>query len=108
VVAAHAEGGEWVEGRPAGAGGAGRPGWRVCAEAGPPGTEAAAVARVLETARLTGATCYLVHLSCAEALDQVRLARRRGSPPLHAEACPHHLLLDDGCYLRDDAERYLV
>jgi hypothetical protein len=41
----------------------------------------------------TGATCYLVHLSCAEALDQVRLVRRRGSPRLHAEVCLHHLLL---------------
>ena len=57
---------------------------------------------------ITGATCYLVHLSCAEALDQVRLARRRGGPALHAEVCLHHLLLDDRCYLRDDAERYLV
>ena len=49
-----------------------------------------------------------MHLSCAGALDQVRLARRRGAPPLHAEVCLHHLLLDDRCYLRDDAERYLV
>jgi dihydropyrimidinase len=66
------------------------------------------VARVLETAHITGAESYLVHLSCAGALDQVRLARRRGAPPLHAEVCLHHLVLDDRCYLRDDAERYLV
>ena len=108
VVQVHCEEGELIDGLTAAAVAAGRTGVRVFAETRPPGTEAAAVARVLETARLTGATCYLVHLSCAEALDQVRLARRRGSPPLHAEACPHHLLLDDRCYLRDDAERYLV
>jgi dihydropyrimidinase len=87
---------------------AGRTGVRVFAETRPPGAEAASVARVLETAHLTGAASYLVHLSCAGALDQVRLARRRVGPPLYAEACLHHLLLDDRCYLRDDAERYLV
>jgi dihydropyrimidinase len=87
---------------------AGRTGVRVFAETHPPGAEAASVARVLETAHVTGARSYLVHVSCAEALDQVRLARRRGGPPLHAEVCLHHLLLDDRCYLGDDAERYLV
>src|SRR2546425_945286 len=83
----------------------GRTGTGVFAEPRPPGAESAAVARTLETAHVTGATCYLVHLSCAEAIEQVRLARRRGSPPLHAEVCLHHLLLDDRCYLRGDAER---
>src|SRR5262249_58210876 len=58
--------------------------------------------------RRTGPRGSLVRLWCAGALDQARLARRGGSPPLQAEACPHHLLLDDGCYLRDDAERSLV
>src|SRR5262249_50132786 len=81
VVQVHCEEGELIDGLTAAAVAAGRAGVRVFAEPRPPGTEAAAVARVLETARLTGATCYLVHLSCAEALDQVRLARRRGSPP---------------------------
>ncbi|HET7246939.1 MAG TPA: amidohydrolase family protein [Streptosporangiaceae bacterium] len=108
VVGVHCEEGELIDGLAAAAVAAGRTGVRVFAETRPPGAEAAAVARVLETARVTGATCYLVHLSCAEALDQVRLARRRGSPRLRAEACLHYLLLDDRCYLRDDAERYLV
>jgi dihydropyrimidinase len=108
VVGVHCEEGELIDGLAAAAVTAGRTGVRVFAQTRPPGAEAAAVARVLETARITGATCYLVHLSCAEALDHVRLARRRGSPALHAEVCLHHLLLDDRCYLRDDAERYLV
>jgi dihydropyrimidinase len=108
VVGVHCEEGELIDGLAAAAVTAGRTGVRVFAETRPPGAEAAAVARVLETAHITGAACHLVHLSCAEALDQVRLARRRGSPELHAEVCLHHLLLDDRCYLRDDAERYLV
>jgi dihydropyrimidinase len=108
VVGVHCEDGELIDGLAAAAVTAGHTGVPVFAQTHPPGAEAAAVARVLETAHITGAACYLVHLSCAEALDQVRLARRRGSPELHAEVCLHHLLLDDRCYLRDDAERYLV
>ncbi len=108
VVQVHCEEGELIDGLAAAAVAAGRTGVRVFAETRPPGVEAASVARVLETAHLTGARSYLVHLSCAGALDQVRLARRRGAPPLHAEVCLHHLVLDDRRYLRDDAERYLA
>ena len=36
------------------------------------------MARTLAAASLAGAACYLVHLSSAGAVDQVRLARRRG------------------------------
>ena len=108
VVQVHCEEGELIDGLAAAAVAADRTGVRVFAETRPPGAEAASVARVLETAHITGATGYLVHLSCAGALDQVRVARRRGAPRVHAEACLHHLLLDDRAYLRDDAERYLV
>src|SRR5215467_5639782 len=108
VVQVHCEEGELIDGLAAAAVAAGRTGVRVFAETRPPEAEAASVARVLQMAQLTGVTSYLVHLSCAGALDQVRLARNRGAPPLHAEVCLHHLLLDDRCYLRDDAERYLV
>jgi dihydropyrimidinase len=38
----------------------------------------------------------------------VRLARRRRGPPVLAEACAHHLLLDEACYSRADWQRYLV
>ena len=108
VIQVHCEEGQLIEGLAAAAVAAGRRGARVFAETRPPGTEAASVALALETAGITGATCYLVHLSCAEAVDQVRLARRRGSPALHAEVCLHHLLLDDRRYQGDDAERFLV
>jgi dihydropyrimidinase len=108
AVQVHCEEGELIDGLAAAAVTAGRTGARVFADTRPPGVEAAAVARVLEIAHMTSATAYLVHLSCAEALDHIRLARRRGAPRLQAEVCLHHLLLDDRCYLRDDAERYLV
>jgi dihydropyrimidinase len=108
VIQVHCEEGQVIAGLTAAAVAAGRTGVGVFAETRPPGTEAASVALVLATAGITGTTCYLVHLSCAESVDQVRLARRRGSPALHAEVCLHHLLLDDRCYRRNDAERYLV
>jgi dihydropyrimidinase len=108
VVQVHCEEGQVIEGLVAAAVAAGRTGVGLFAETRPPGTEAASVALAIETAAITGATCYLAHLSCSEALDQVRLARRRGSPALHAEVCLHHLLLDDRHYERNDAERYLV
>ena len=66
------------------------------------------MASTLAAASLAGAPCYLVHLSTAGALEQVRLARRRGQPPVFAETCLHHLLLDERCYNGDEAARYLV
>src|SRR5262249_50209956 len=61
-----------------------------------------------ERAQFPGRGGSLVHVAWAGALARVGLPRRGGAPPLHAEVCLHHLLLDDRCYLRDDAERYLV
>jgi dihydropyrimidinase len=116
-------GAEPAEGRPAGAEpaeaspagarweaapGPGRRNARIFADTRPPEAEEEAVARTLAVASLAGAACYLVHLSSAGAVDQVRLARRRGRPAVLAEACLHHLLLDDACYGGADAERYLV
>ncbi len=74
----------------------------------PPEVEEAAVATTLAVASLTGARCYLVHLSTAGAIDQLRIARRRRQSPVLAEVCAHHLLLDDSCYSGADASRYLV
>jgi dihydropyrimidinase len=108
VVQVHCEDGQVIEGLAAAAIAAGRTGVRLFAQTRPPEAEAASVALALGTAAVTGSTCYLVHLSCSQAMDQVRLARERGSPALYGEACLHHLLLDDRCYQRTDAERYLV
>ena len=104
----HCENGRLIDALTADAAGAGRRGARVFAETRPPEVEEEAVSRALAAAALTGAACYLVHLSCAQALDQVRLARARGRPKVIAEACPHHLLLDDRSYAGAGAGRYLV
>jgi dihydropyrimidinase len=108
VVQVHCEDGQLIDGLAAAAIAAGRTGASVFAQTRPPEAEAASVALALSTAAVTGATCYLVHLSCAQAVDQVRLARESGSPPRYGEVCLHHLLLDDRRYAGADAERYLV
>jgi dihydroorotase len=108
VVQVHCEDGQMIEGLVAAAIAAGRTGPGLFAQTRPPEAEGASVALVLGTAAVTGTRCYLVHLSCSQAVGQVRLARERGSPALHGEVCLHHLLLDDRCYQRADAERYLV
>ncbi len=95
----------------AGVGAAGErvhPGARIFADTRPPEVEEEAVARTLAAASLAGAACYLVHLSSAGSVEQVRLARRRGQRGVFAEVCTHHLLLDDTRYAGADAERYLV
>ncbi|HXZ76923.1 MAG TPA: amidohydrolase family protein [Streptosporangiaceae bacterium] len=84
------------------------PGARIFADTRPPEVEEEAVARTLAVASLAGASCYLVHLSSADSVEQVRLARRRGQRGVFAEVCTHHLVLDDTRYAGADAERYLV
>ena len=47
-------------------------------ESRPPQVEAEGVHHLMSFAELTGASAYIVHLSCQEALDQALAARRRG------------------------------
>ncbi len=58
----------------------------------PPEAEGEATGRAIFLAGLAGAPIYIVHLSCKEALDQVRAARDRGAP-VYAETCPQYLAL---------------
>lgn len=108
LVQVHCENAPLIDALVAGALSAGAHGARIFADTRPPEVEEEAVARTLAVASLAGAACYLVHLSTEGAVHQVRLARRRGQPPVFAEVCLHHLLFDDARYAGADAERYLV
>lgn len=55
--------------------------------------EAEGVHRAIAIAEVAGAPVYIVHLSSADALEQVMLARDRGLP-VFAETCPQYLFLD--------------
>ena len=69
----------------------------------PSGVEGEATASAIALARYAGCKLYIVHLTCKEALDAVREARRRGQP-VFAETCPQYLIFDDEVYRRPDFE----
>src|SRR5204862_1980284 len=58
----------------------------------PTRAEAEGVHRAIAIAEMAESPVYIVHLSCADALNQVREARDRGLPAF-AETCPQYLLL---------------
>jgi dihydropyrimidinase len=62
----------------------------------PAGLEAEAVYRALALAEIAGCQTYIVHVTCAQALDAVLSFRQRGNIPIYAETCPHYLLLHEG------------
>lgn len=55
--------------------------------------ESACVEAVCALAGLSGATAYIAHASCAEAVEAALAARRRGAA-VYVETCPHYLYLD--------------
>ena len=59
--------------------------------------EAEATHRAIALARAAGASVYIVHLSCADALAEVAAAKARGWP-VFAETCPHYLTLTNERY----------
>jgi dihydropyrimidinase len=63
----------------------------------PPRAEAEATHRAICLAEMAGVPLYVVHLSAAEALEQVTLARDRGLPA-YAETCPQYLFLSHSNY----------
>jgi len=58
----------------------------------PPATEAEATHRAIRLAELAHAPVYIVHVTCREAVDEIRGARDRGLP-VAGETCPQYLLL---------------
>jgi dihydropyrimidinase len=67
----------------------------------PPFVEGVAVARAAAFAHLADAPAHVVHLSSADALAEIRAAKADGVR-IHAETCPHYLVLTDDCYLDPD------
>jgi dihydropyrimidinase len=58
----------------------------------PSSAESEAVHRVIAHARNTGVPLYIVHVTSADAMQEIVRARLKGIPVL-AETCPHYLLL---------------
>ena len=69
----------------------------------PPVSEAEAAHRAISMASVAGAPLYFVHLSSADALQEVREARPK-QKYLYAETCPHYLTLDESLYDQEGFE----
>ena len=63
----------------------------------PPRAEAEATYRAICLSEMAGVPLYVVHLSAAEALEQIAVARNRGLPA-YAETCPQYLFLSYANY----------
>jgi dihydropyrimidinase len=69
----------------------------------PASAEGEAVHRALVLARAAEAPLYIVHMSCNEALEEVKAARARGQF-VFAETCPQYLVLEDSVYQKNGFE----
>jgi dihydropyrimidinase len=109
LVMVHAENGAVIEALIADALRRGDTAPRFHAVTRPPAAEAEATARAVALAEAAGAPVFIVHLSCAEALEAVRLGRERGVAAV-AETCPQYLCLSDAEYERGgfDAAKFVM
>jgi dihydropyrimidinase len=69
----------------------------------PTRAEGEATGRAIALAEMAGVPIYIVHLSCSDALEKVKLARDMGLPA-YAETCPQYLFLSYEDYERPDFE----
>ncbi len=97
LVLMHAENGGVIEElvRRALAEGKTAPRWHAATR--PAAAEAEAVHRSIALAELAGAPVYIVHVSCAEAVEEIAAARGRGARVL-GETCPQYLFLSEERY----------
>ncbi len=65
--------------------------------------EAEGVHRAISIAEVAQVPLYIVHLSCADALEEVKRGRARGVDVV-AETCPQYLFLDQSYYEREGFE----
>ena len=69
----------------------------------PSSLEGEATVRALMMARLNGATAYIVHMTCREAVEALERAKLEGQH-CYGETCPQYLLLDDTVFAKPNFE----
>ena len=97
LILMHAENGGVIEELVRRARAEGRTAPRYHALTRPARTEAEATHRAIALAEMAAAPIYIVHVSCAEAADEIAAARARGAGAL-GETCPQYLFLSDERY----------
>ncbi len=103
LVMVHAENGDAIDVlvRQALAAGHTEPHWHALTR--PPETEGEATNRAIQLARVAGAPLYVVHVSCAESVEPIALAREKGWN-VHGETCTQYLFIDHSFLERPNFE----
>lgn len=94
LVVAHAENGGAIDELTRSIAAQGKTAPRFHLEARPAVLEGEATNRLIALAEAVDAPIGIVHVTCSEALDAIRRARRRGLD-VFAETCPHYLYLSE-------------
>jgi dihydropyrimidinase len=94
LVMVHAENGDAIDilVKKAVADGNTSPVWH--ARTRPPETEGEATNRAIQLARVAGAALYVVHVSCEESIEPIRLAREKDWQ-VYGETCTQYLFIDE-------------
>jgi dihydropyrimidinase len=94
LVMVHAENGDAIEVLMTEAIAAGNTSPRYHALTRPPETEGEATNRAIQLARVAGCRLYVVHVSCAESVEPLALAREKGWD-VYGETCTQYFFIDD-------------
>jgi dihydropyrimidinase len=100
-VMVHAENGDAIEVLMADAIAAGNTDPIYHALTRPPETEGEATNRAVQLARVAGAPLYVVHVSCEESLEPIRIARQKGWD-VWGETCTQYFFIDQSFLERMD------
>jgi dihydropyrimidinase len=103
LVMVHAENGDAIEVLMNEAVAAGNTSPRYHALTRPPETEGEATNRAIQLARVAGATLYVVHVSCAESVEPIAIAREKGWD-IWGETCTQYFFIDQSFLDKPDFE----
>ena len=103
IVTAHTENGDMIERNIRGHLEAGNTAVKYHALSRPAYCEAEAAGRAIDIAHATGCPFYIVHTTCEETLEMVKVATLRNQK-VHVETCIQYLLLDESWYAREGFE----
>jgi dihydropyrimidinase len=103
LVMAHAENGDAIDVLVKEALAAGHTAPKYHALTRPPETEGEATNRAIQLSRVAGSPLYVVHVSCAEAVEPIAVAREKGWN-IHGETCTQYFFVDYPFLERPDFE----
>ena len=103
LVMVHAENGDAIEVLMGEAIAAGNTSPRYHALTRPPETEGEATNRAVQFARVAGAKLYVLHLSCAESVEPIAIAREKGWD-IWGETCTQYFFIDQAFLEKPDFE----